>query len=47
MTDFVESIRRLFSNQQITLSQVKTLLTAKKITSEEYIYFLNKKKAGD
>lgn len=47
MTDFVESIRRLFSNQQITLSQVKTLLTAKKITSEEYIYILNKKEAGD
>lgn len=47
MTDFVESVRRLFSNQKITLSQVKTLLAAKKITSEEYTYILNGKKAGD
>ena len=47
MTDFVESIKRLFSSQQITFSQVKTLLTTKKITSEEYIYILNEKKAGD
>lgn len=47
MTDFVKSIRRLFSSQKITLLQVKNLLSEKKITSEEYTYILNGKEAGD
>ena len=47
MTVFVESVRRLFTDQKITLSQVKTLLAAKRITSEEYTYILSGKKVGD
>lgn len=40
MSDFVESLRRLYRNHLITDAQLKTLLTKGKILSSEYAYIV-------
>lgn len=41
MSNFVESLRRLFLAQRLTLAQIKNLLVDKKITPEDYSYIIN------
>lgn len=42
MTIFVDSLKRLYKSEKITLSQVKELLNNKKIVEEEYLYIIGK-----
>ena len=42
MKQFVESLKRLYTNQEINEKKVMELLKNKKITEEEKEYILNK-----
>lgn len=42
MSSLVESLARLFKAGKITETQVKRMLTTKKLTQEEYEYIISK-----
>jgi hypothetical protein len=42
MSTFVESVARLYRAGKLTQEQLKKLLTAKKITQQEYEYICSK-----
>lgn len=44
MTEFVESLKRLYQNGKITDEKIKRLLESKKISNEEFEYI---KKGGN
>lgn len=43
MSQFVESLARLYSQKQITQEMVRTLFTKGKITSSEFVYITSSK----
>lgn len=44
MSEFVESLKRLYATQQLSLASIKTLFTKGKITSSEFVYITTKEK---
>lgn len=42
MSILVESLKRLFKNEQITLDKLNNMLSEKKISQDEYNYIINK-----
>lgn len=42
MTEFVQSLKRLYQQQRLPLSQVQRLLKAKAITQQEYTFIISK-----
>ena len=42
MTIFVESLKRLYKNDNSLLGKIKELLNNEKITQDEYDYIVNK-----
>lgn len=42
MTIFVESLKRLYKNDNFLLGKIKELLNNEKITQDEYDYIVNK-----
>ena len=41
MREFVQSLKRLYSNQRITVSTIDRLFDCKRITAEERDYIIN------
>lgn len=42
MSILVESLKRLFKNEQITLNKLNDMLAEKKLSQDEYNYIINK-----
>lgn len=42
MTDFIESLRRLYLGKRLTLEQLNELYSNKKITEEQFKYITKK-----
>lgn len=44
MTEFVESLSRLYASNRITMEMIRNLFTKGKITSSEFVYITQEKK---
>lgn len=45
MTQFVESVRRLYADNKVDKTKIDKLLSIQKITSQEYEYIISVKNA--